>query len=132
MIYLIFIKLIHLSPKFSNLRAFTYLSSRAILALISSVIISMILYPKFIRMLRALQFGQPIRELGLQEHMQKKGTPTMGGVVIIFSILASSLLWMDITNRHFMTLLIVTLGFGSIGFMDDYLKINKKNTPPRT
>lgn len=79
MIYLFITKLIAANPKFSDLRAFTYLSSRAILALITSVIISMFLYPKAIRLLRSLKAGQPIRELGLEEQMQKKGTPTMGG-----------------------------------------------------
>lgn len=128
MIYLLINKLISINPKFSDLKAFTYLSSRAILALITSVVISMFLYPKAIRLLRSLKAGQPIRELGLEEQMQKIGTPTMGGVVIIFATLVSVLMWMDITNRHFFTLTIVTLGFGFVGFYDDYLKISKKNT----
>lgn len=117
-----------INPKLSGLKAFSYLSSRTILALITSIIVSMLLYPKAIRLLRSLKAGQPIRELGLEEQMQKKGTPTMGGVVIIFATLFSAILWMDITNRHFITLLIVTVGFGFIGFLDDYLKISKKNT----
>ncbi len=117
-----------INPKLSGLKAFSYLSSRAILALITSIIISMLLYPKAIRLLRSLKAGQPIRDLGLEEQLLKKGTPTMGGIVIIFATLFSVLLWMDITNRHFLTLLIVTIGFGYIGFLDDYLKITKKNT----
>nr|WP_186646397.1 phospho-N-acetylmuramoyl-pentapeptide-transferase [Fluviispira vulneris] len=128
MIYILINKLILLSPKFSGLKAFSYLSSRAILALITSIIISMILYPKAIKILRSLKAGQPIRELGLEEQMQKKGTPTMGGIVIIFATLFSALLWMDPTNRHFITLFIISVGFGFIGFLDDYLKITKKNT----
>lgn len=128
MLYLFITKFISINPKFSELRAFSYLSSRAILALITSIIISMLLYPKAIRVLRALKAGQPIRELGLEEQMQKNGTPTMGGIVIIFATMVSVLLWMDITNRHFFTLSVVTLGFGFIGFLDDYLKISKKNT----
>jgi phospho-N-acetylmuramoyl-pentapeptide-transferase len=128
MIYLFLAKFIGHNPKFSDLNAFTYLSSRAILALITSLLISSLLYPKAIRILRSLKAGQPIRELGLEEQMQKNGTPTMGGIVIIFATMFSALLWMDVTNRHFFTLAIVTLGFGFIGFMDDYLKISKKNT----
>ena len=128
MLYLLIMKLIMINPKLSGLKAFSYLSSRAILALITSIIVSMILYPKAIRLLRSLKAGQPIRELGLEEQMLKKGTPTMGGVVIIFATLFSVILWMDVTNRHFFTLLIITVGYGFIGFLDDYLKISKKNT----
>ncbi len=128
MLYLLIMKLIMINPKLSGLKAFSYLSSRAILALITSIVVSMILYPKAIRLLRSLKAGQPIRELGLEEQMLKKGTPTMGGVVIIFATLFSVILWMDVTNRHFFTLLIITVGYGFIGFLDDYLKISKKNT----
>lgn len=128
MLYLLVTKLIIINPKFSSLKAFTYLSSRTILALITSIVISMILYPKVIRLLRSIKAGQPIRELGLEEQMLKKGTPTMGGIVIIFATLFSSLLWIDVTNRHFITLLIITISFGLVGFLDDYLKITNKNT----
>ncbi|MBX9703540.1 MAG: phospho-N-acetylmuramoyl-pentapeptide-transferase [Silvanigrellaceae bacterium] len=113
---------------FSILNAFTYLSSRAILALITSILISMYLYPRFIRRLRSIKAGQPIRSLGLEEEMQKQGTPTMGGIVIIFATLVSAILWMDLANRHFITLFIISVGFGSVGFFDDYLKITKKGT----
>jgi phospho-N-acetylmuramoyl-pentapeptide-transferase len=128
MIYLLLTKMMLLHPKLSNLRAFTYLSSRAILALMTSILISMFLYPKAIKILRSLKAGQPIRELGFEEQMQKKGTPTMGGVVILFATMFSALLWMDILNRNFVTLSIVTLGFGFVGFLDDFFKISKKNT----
>src|SRR5690242_4612801 len=105
MILLILQKLLS-THHFTSLHAFTYLTSRAILALITSILISMLLYPKAIRILRSLKAGQPIRELGLEEQMQKKGTPTMGGIVIIFATLVSAFLWMDITVRHFVTLTI--------------------------
>jgi phospho-N-acetylmuramoyl-pentapeptide-transferase len=111
----------------SGFNAFSYLSSRAILALLTAIVISMALYPPMIRWLRALKLGQPIRELGPASHMEKKGTPTMGGVVIIFATVASAMLWMDLSNRHLWTLIIVALGFGLVGFFDDYLKIVKKN-----
>ncbi len=128
MLYLLLLKLISKNPNFSNLKAFTYLSSRAILALITSILLSRLLYPKMILILRSLKAGQPIRELGFEEQMKKKGTPTMGGVVIVFTLLISSLIWMDITNKNFVTLLIITLGFCFVGLRDDYLKITQKNT----
>lgn len=124
MLYSLFQKLTAFESGFN---AFSYLSSRAILGLLTAIGISMILYPPLIRWLRALKLGQPIRELGPASHMEKKGTPTMGGVVIIFSTVASALLWMDLANRHLWTLIIVSLGFGLVGFFDDYLKISKKN-----
>ncbi|MEY3900919.1 MAG: hypothetical protein RL189_225 [Pseudomonadota bacterium] len=110
-----------------KLNALTYLSSRAILALITSILISLALYPPFIMRLRALKLGQPIRELGPASHMEKKGTPTMGGVVILFATLLSAFLWTDLKNHHLWTLTIVTLAFGAVGFLDDFLKITKKN-----
>jgi phospho-N-acetylmuramoyl-pentapeptide-transferase len=115
-------------PMFGVLNALTYLSSRAILALLTAIGVSMLLYPPVIRWLRALKAGQPIRTLGPESHFEKKGTPTMGGLVILFSLLASAFLWMDIANRHLWTLVVVTIGFGLVGFLDDYLKITKKNT----
>lgn len=111
----------------SGFNAFTYLSSRLILSLLTAIFISMICYPPMIRWLRALKLGQPIRELGPASHLEKKGTPTMGGIVIIFSTLVSALLWMDLSSRHFVTLAAVTLSFGLVGFYDDYLKITKKS-----
>jgi phospho-N-acetylmuramoyl-pentapeptide-transferase len=128
MLYILLNKLLGLTGFLSDLKAFTYLSSRMILALITSILLSMILYPRAIKILRSLKAGQPIRKLGLEEEMQKKGTPTMGGVLIIFATLFSAFLWMDVTSRHFITLTIVMVGFGFIGFLDDYLKITKKNT----
>lgn len=124
MLLLLIQKLSQIEPK---LNALTYLSSRAILALIFSILISLALYPPLIRRLRALKLGQPIRELGPETHFEKKGTPTMGGVVIIFATLLSSFCWMDINNHHLWTLTLVTLTFGLVGFADDYLKISKKN-----
>jgi phospho-N-acetylmuramoyl-pentapeptide-transferase len=129
MLHFLFSFLIQKYPQtFGFLNALLYLSSRAILALVTAILISMLLYPPVIRWLRALKAGQPIRTLGPESHFEKKGTPTMGGLVILFSLLLSALLWMDITNRHLWTLVIVTVGFGFAGFLDDFLKITKKNT----
>lgn len=91
-----------------KLNALTYLSSRAILALITSILISLAIYPPFIMRLRALKLGQPIRELGPATHLEKKGTPTMGGVVILFATLVSAFLWTDLKNHHLWTLTIVS------------------------
>jgi phospho-N-acetylmuramoyl-pentapeptide-transferase len=129
MLYHLCLKLMQANPQaFRLLNAFTYLSSRAILALVTAILLSMILYPPMIRWLRALKAGQPIRTLGPESHFEKKGTPTMGGLLILFSLLCSALLWMDVASRHLWTLVIVTIGFGLAGFLDDYLKITKKNT----
>lgn len=109
------------------LHAFTYLSSRAILAMLTAIIFSMVCYPPLIRWLRAIKLGQPIREVG-PAHFEKKGTPTMGGIVIILSTVLSATLWMDLKNYHYATLTFVTLTFGFVGFLDDYLKVSKKNS----
>jgi phospho-N-acetylmuramoyl-pentapeptide-transferase len=124
MLLLLIQRLTHFEPK---LNALSYLSSRAILALMTSIVISLVLYPPLIRRLRALKLGQPIRELGPATHFEKKGTPTMGGVVIIFATLLSAFLWMDVNNHHLWTLTLVTITFGCVGFVDDYMKISKKN-----
>ena len=112
----------------TGFNAFTYLSSRAILAMMSAIILSMILYPPIIKWLRSIKLGQPIRELGPSTHFEKKGTPTMGGIIIIFSTLVSCLLWIDFNNVFIWSLVFIMLSFASVGFIDDYLKISKKNS----
>ena len=112
----------------SGFHAFTYLSSRAICAMLTAIGFSMLAYPPVIMWLRSMKAGQPIRELGLDQQMEKKGTPTMGGLVILCATLLSALLWMDLSSRHLVTLFLVSISFGTIGFFDDYLKITKKNT----
>lgn len=112
----------------SGLNALNYLSSRAILAMISAILISMFLYPPIIRWLRSIKLGQPIRELGPSTHFEKKGTPTMGGIVIIFSTLVSCLLWTDLTSKFIWNLFFIMVSFCFVGFLDDYLKISKKNS----
>jgi phospho-N-acetylmuramoyl-pentapeptide-transferase len=117
-----------MAERYPILNALTYLSSRMIMSLLTSIVISMALYPPVIRWLRAIKLGQPIRELGPSSHFEKKGTPTMGGVIIIVSLLISALLWSDLSNPHLWTLVAVTLSFGAVGFLDDYLKITKKSS----
>ncbi len=113
--------------QFFNL--FRYLTFRSGGAVLTSLLISFILGPKIIRWLKRKQtYGQPIREDGPESHLlTKKGTPTMGGVMILLAVGISTLLWADTTNAYVWIVLFVTLGYGFIGFMDDYLKVSKRN-----
>jgi phospho-N-acetylmuramoyl-pentapeptide-transferase len=114
--------------QFFNL--FKYLTFRSGGAIITALIISFVIGPRLIRWLKAKQHGgQPIRDDGPESHLlTKKGTPTMGGLMMLFAVTVSTLLWADITNHYVWITLFVTLGYGFIGFMDDYLKVSKKNT----
>jgi phospho-N-acetylmuramoyl-pentapeptide-transferase len=106
-----------------------YQSFRAGATLMTALVIGLIIGPRFINMLRVRQGkGQPIREDGPQTHLAKRGTPTMGGLMILISLVTSMLLWMDLTNPFVWACLAVTLGFGAIGFMDDYDKVKKRST----
>ena len=108
-------------------RLFNYISFRSALAFILALIISTIYGQKIIRMLQKRQIGETIRDLGLQDQMAKKGTPTMGGIIIIISILIPTLLFTNLTNVYIILMLITTVWTGLIGFLDDYLKIKYKN-----
>ena len=106
-----------------------YQSFRAGATLMTALVIGLIIGPRFINMLRVRQGkGQPIREDGPQSHLAKRGTPTMGGLMILISLVTSMLLWMDLSNPFVWACLAVTLGFGAIGFMDDYDKVKKRST----
>jgi phospho-N-acetylmuramoyl-pentapeptide-transferase len=103
-----------------------YISFRAGAASATALLIGLLLGPKFISWLRATQGkGQPIRDVGPQSHMAKRGTPTMGGLLILISVIVSVLLWMNITNPYVWACLLVTSGFGVIGWLDDYDKVKK-------
>lgn len=103
-----------------------YLSFRSGAAVVTALFIGMLIGPRFIAMLRVRQGkGQPIREDGPQTHLAKRGTPTMGGLMILISMTSSLLLWMDFGNIFVWACLFVTLGFGAIGFLDDYDKVSK-------
>ena len=114
----------------SSSTLFRYLTFRAGGAVITALILSFVLGPSLIRWLKKKQGeGQPIREDGPESHLlTKRGTPTMGGVLILFSLTVSTLLWADLSNPYVWTVLLVTGGFGLIGFADDYLKLTKRNT----
>ncbi|MBP7567581.1 MAG: phospho-N-acetylmuramoyl-pentapeptide-transferase, partial [Burkholderiaceae bacterium] len=116
-----------LSPEFGSLRVFQYLTFRAVMAAMTALLVGLVAGPYFIRRLAALKIGQPIREYAMQTHLSKGGTPTMGGVLILFSIALSTLLWFDLTNRFVWIVLLVTLGFGAIGWVDDWRKVVHKD-----
>jgi len=106
-----------------------YITFRAGAAAITALLIGLIIGPKFIGWLRVRQGkGQPIREDGPKTHLAKRGTPTMGGLMILTSLSVSMLLWMELSNRYVWACLFVTLGFGLVGFLDDYDKVKKRST----
>lgn len=117
-----------LSDSFSSFSVFNYISLRAVLAVITSLFVSFTIGPWFIKKLGDYSFGQYIRADGPEGHIAKTGTPTMGGALIIISILISTLLWADLSNRFVWLLIIVVIGFGLIGLVDDYSKIRKKQS----
>ena len=116
-----------LSPEFGFFRVFQYITFRAVMAALTSLIIGLAFGPWVIRKLTELKIGQPIRGYGVAEHQAKSGTPTMGGVLILISIAVSTLLWFDWSNRFVWIVMIVTLGFGAIGWVDDWRKVVDKN-----
>ncbi len=107
-----------------------YITFRSGAACLTALIVSFWLGPMVIRWLRSVQkHGQPIREEGPERHLvEKKGTPTMGGLLILFALTISTLLWVDLRNGYVWAVLFVTLGYGALGFCDDYLKVTKRNT----
>ena len=107
----------------SGFNVFQYLTFRAILGVLTTLLISLVIGPSFIRRLSKLQIGQNIRVDGPKNHLSKAGTPTMGGSLILVGLAISTLLWSDLHNRYVWVALVVTLLFGTIGFMDDYKKL---------
>ena len=116
-----------LSPEFGFFRVFQYLTFRAVMAAMTALLIGLIAGPKVIRVLTSLKIGQPIRGYAMQSHLSKSGTPTMGGVLILLAIAISTLLWVDLHNRFVWTVLIVTFGFGAVGWSDDWRKVVRKD-----
>ena len=116
-----------LSPELSFLRVFQYLTLRAVLGAMTALLIGLLAGPAVIRRLTALKIGQPIRTNGMETHHVKSGTPTMGGVLILLAIAIATLLWADLSNRFVWIVLIVTLGFGAIGWADDWRKVVYKD-----
>jgi phospho-N-acetylmuramoyl-pentapeptide-transferase len=109
-------------------RVFQYLTFRAILGALTALILSFLIGPWMIRKLTRNKIGQSVREDGPESHFSKKGTPTMGGTLILVAIAISTLLWANLANRYIWTILLVTLGYGIVGFIDDYLKVMLGNS----
>ena len=116
-----------MGPEFGFLRVFQYLTFRAVMAAMTALLVGIVAGPWFIRRLTALKIGQPVRGYAMESHLVKSGTPTMGGVLILFAIAFSTLLWFDWSNRFVWVVLIVTLGFGAIGWADDWRKVVNKD-----
>jgi phospho-N-acetylmuramoyl-pentapeptide-transferase len=106
---------------------FQYITLRAVLATLTALAISLLAGPLVIRKLTAYKIGQAVRNDGPQTHLTKAGTPTMGGALVLLSILTATLLWADLANRFVWAVLVVTFGFGAIGWVDDYRKVVKNN-----
>ncbi|WP_374675670.1 phospho-N-acetylmuramoyl-pentapeptide-transferase [Ideonella sp.] len=113
--------------QFGFLRVFQYLTFRAVLAAMTALLIGLVFGPWVIRRLTELKIGQPIREYGVQTHLAKRGTPTMGGALILIGIGVSTLLWSDWSNRFVWITMLVTFGFGAIGWVDDWRKVVLKD-----
>ncbi|MCU7373475.1 phospho-N-acetylmuramoyl-pentapeptide-transferase [Paucibacter sp. O1-1] len=116
-----------LYPDLGFLRVFQYLTFRAVMAAMTALLIGLAFGPWVIRRLTAMKIGQPIREYGVQQHLVKSGTPTMGGVLILIGIGVSTLLWFDWSNRFVWVVMLVTMGFGAVGWVDDWRKVVDKN-----
>jgi phospho-N-acetylmuramoyl-pentapeptide-transferase len=113
---------------FPVLNVFRYITFRGAMAIVTALLFSWLLGPAFIRTLRRLSVGQNIREVGPQAHQVKAGTPTMGGLLILFAVIVPTLLWSTLYNPYIWIVILVTSAFGLIGFLDDYLKVrNRRN-----
>lgn len=120
-----------LSAKFaalSWLNVLRYTSTRIIASTLTALLLSLVLYPWFIRALQKIQLGQVVRDDGPESHFSKRGTPTMGGSLILFTLIIPTLLWADPRNPYVVLACLVTAGFGVIGFLDDFLKIRGKSS----
>jgi phospho-N-acetylmuramoyl-pentapeptide-transferase len=114
-------------PDLKFLRVVDYLTFRAVMAAMTALVLGLAIGPSVIRMLTALKVGQPVRSYGMESHLVKSGTPTMGGALILMCIAISTLLWADWSNRFVWIVLVVTLGFGAIGWADDWKKVVGKD-----
>lgn len=116
-----------LSQYISGFTVFQYLTLRAILGVLTALIISLVVGPMMIRHLAQYQIGQAVRDDGPETHLSKAGTPTMGGALILVGIAVSTLLWADLSNRYVWITLLVTMAFGAIGWIDDYRTVVERN-----
>src|SRR3546814_3407346 len=105
-----------------------YITMRAVLACATALLIGLVAGPRVIRKLTEMKIGQAVRAYGPESHLVKTGTPTMGGALILIAVAIITMLWADWTNRFVWVVLLVTFGFGWIGWMDDYRKVDRKST----
>ncbi len=117
-----------LSHQFSVFNVFSYLTFRAIVSLLTALVIALWMGPHLIAYLQKMQIGQVVRSEGPESHFSKRGTPTMGGLLILFSIAVSVLLWARLNNPYIWCVLFVLVGYGIVGFVDDYRKVVRKDT----
>ncbi len=117
----------YLQQYYHGFNVFNYLTLRAILAVLTALILSFVIGPRMIAWLTRVKVGQTVRTDGPQTHLAKSGTPTMGGTLILVAIAASTLLWANLSNRFVWVVLLVTMAFGVIGFADDYIKLVRKD-----
>lgn len=120
--------MLELREYFPPLRVFRYVSFRVIAAMLTALLISFVLHPWFIRRLQSRQIGQVVRKDGPESHFSKAGTPTMGGSLVLFALVIPTVLWTELSNLYVWAALTVTVSFGVIGFIDDYLKLRFKNS----
>ena len=114
-------------PEWGFLRIFQYITFRAVMAAMTALLIGIAFGPWVIRRLTELKIGQPVRTYAMQTHLAKNGTPTMGGVLVLLAIAVATLLWFDLSNRFVWIVLLVTFGFGAIGWADDWRKVVRKD-----
>jgi len=125
----VFLKFLYPMVKFfTPLNVFRYLTFRGAYAALSALLISYLFGPAIIEALKALKVGQSVRDDGPQTHLKKGGTPTMGGVLIILAVIVSALLWQDLDSFYIWLTLASFVGFGLVGFLDDYLKVSRRNS----
>ena len=116
-----------LATRIRTFNVFSYITLRAVLATMTALLISFVIGPRMIAWLTRMKIGQSVRDDGPQTHLAKAGTPTMGGALILVSIAITTLLWGDLDNRFVWVVLLVTLGFGAVGWVDDWRKVVYKN-----
>src|SRR5688572_24774323 len=111
----------------SFLNVFRYITFRSGAAALTAFLVGIVFGPAFIRLIQSKQFGQTVREDGPQSHLKKRGTPTMGGVLIVLALSFATLLWADLANPNVWFILLITWSFAAVGFLDDYIKIIRKD-----
>ena len=117
----------YLTQFYSGFNVFSYITFRIVLGLLTALGFNLWIGPRLIKYLQAMQIGQVVRDDGPQSHLNKSGTPTMGGVLILAGITVSVLCWGDLSNRYVLITMFVLLSYGAIGFVDDYRKVVRKD-----